>query len=69
MKSTFDHRGYELDCTPRATATGTFTVRLVVTKKGFHPEKTFPSIDDLPSEANAIARAKAFGEMWVDRQG
>lgn len=69
MKTTFDHRGYSLDCTPSKTASDTFMAALTVTKHGCHPEKTFPSIAEFPDEARAIAHAKAFGEMWIDRQG
>lgn len=69
MKTVFDHRGYSLDCTPRATESNTFTAALTVTKHGCHPEKTFPSIAEFPDQAQAIEHAKKFGQMWIDRQG
>lgn len=66
MITVFQHRGYSIDCAPRALADGTFGAQAVLTKIGHHPEKKFDALPTFQSEGEAVAHARTFAEGWLD---
>jgi hypothetical protein len=66
MNMVFQHRGYSMDCAPRELGDGTFGAQAVLTKIGYHPEKTFDALPTFPTASEAVAHAKTFAESWLD---
>jgi hypothetical protein len=66
MLTVFQHRGYSIDCAPRALADGTFGAQVVLTKIGYHPEKKFDALPTFPTAHEAVAHAKTFAESWLN---
>lgn len=66
MNTVFQHRGYSIDCAPRELADGTFGAQVVLTKIGYHPEKTFDALPVFATASKAIAQAKKFAESWLE---
>jgi hypothetical protein len=44
MTTTFQYRGYNLDCTPRPLEEGAFGAQVMLTRFGYHSEKTFDAL-------------------------
>ena len=66
MNTVFQHRGYSMDCAPRALADGAFGAKVVLTKIGYHPEKTFDALPTFATAGEAVTHARAFAESWLD---
>jgi len=68
MTTTFQYRGYNLDCTPRAVREGMFGAQVMLTKFGYHSEKTFDALPTFATAKEATAHAKQFAEEWLQRK-
>lgn len=66
MNTVFQHRGYSIDAAPRELGDGTFGAQAVLTKIGYHPEKTFDALPAFTTAGEAIAHAKQFAEGWLE---
>jgi hypothetical protein len=68
MTTTFQYRGYNLDCTPRPLEEGAFGAQVMLTRFGYHSEKTFDALPIFATAKEAVAHAKQFAEEWLQRK-
>lgn len=70
-KHGFRYGRYLFHCDPMPLADGRFGAQVVVASEdgADHVERLFPSLAEFPTEADAVAHAKAWGIRWVDDNG
>jgi hypothetical protein len=68
MTAAFQYRGYNIDCTPCVLGGGTFGARAMLTKFGYHSEKTFDALPTFATTKEAITHAKQFAEAWLEQK-